>query len=74
MQTEMRVVHLLSEAEQELEAAVLHYESQQAGLGSAIRKSHAGLPLPLSLLLDRKIRGPANANSGGGQRRSFERL
>lgn len=32
----MSVVHLLSEAEQELEVAALHYESQQAGLGAAL--------------------------------------
>lgn len=32
----MSVVHLLFEAEQELEVAALHYESQQAGLGAAL--------------------------------------
>lgn len=32
----MSVVQLLAEAEQELEAAALHYESQQPGLGAAL--------------------------------------
>ena len=32
----MTVAHLLSEAEQELEAAALYYESQHGGLGAAL--------------------------------------